>query len=153
MLFPFLGFKSQWKTWIGCSIPLSATPFRSKHWHNRFKFRIQSIHLFHVQSLRYSPFNFTPTTDCLEPCNPTKEWNSITAESSTRIDLTKPTLVKIKHKRITGLPVTLVTDMFVKYGLENVANTNTRTCRKVDIVGTVYHLVIYMQSNNIHKVF
>ena len=32
-------------------------------------------------------------------------------------------------------------------------NGNLNTLFELDTVGTVYHLVIYMQSNKIHKVF
>ena len=40
-----------------------------------------------------------------------------------------------------------ITCSFYKISTENVSISNS------DIVGTVYHLVIYIQSNKIHKVF
>ena len=45
---------------------------------------------------------------------------------------------------------------FVKYGCVYVLVllcVGILVIRVLDIVGTVYHLVIYMQSNKIHKVF
>ena len=40
------------------------------------------------------------------------------------------------------------------FGLEELCQKVLRSYSdSLDIVGTVYHLVIYMQSNKIHKVF